>query len=148
MLPLSAGTTSLSRGQQVKPVAFSFGMKGNTKMNIEQIAELAHEANRVYCKLLGDDSQKSWTDAAEWQKKSAISWVKYRLEHPMSTAQSQHEAWLKDKADDGWKHSPVKDPEKKEHPCCVPYDQLPLEQRIKDILFLNIVEVMRPLLGR
>ena len=35
---------------------------------------------------------------------------------------------------------PVKDPEKKEHPCFLPYDELPLSQRIKDYLFTAVVE--------
>lgn len=117
-------------------------------MNIEQIAELAHETNMTFCRLIGDDSQLPWSDAPDWQKQSAIKGVKYRLAHPMSSAESQHEAWLKEKEDAGWKYGEIKDPEKKEHPCCVPYAKLPLEQRIKDILFLNIVESTRPLLGR
>lgn len=117
-------------------------------MKVEQIAELAHETNRVYCRMLGDDSQFSWEDAPEWQRQSSISGVKFRLENPDASPSCQHEAWLKDKTEDGWKYGPVKDPEKKEHPCCVLYDELPLEQRIKDALFASIVSVTKVLLGR
>lgn len=39
----------------------------------------------------------------------------------------------------GWKYGPVKDPERKEHPCFVPYDGLPPEQRAKDYLFRAVV---------
>ena len=36
---------------------------------------------------------------------------------------------------DGWVYGIVKDPESKTHPCLVPYQDLPAEQRIKDSLF-------------
>ncbi|MBE3035719.1 MAG: hypothetical protein IMZ70_01345 [Candidatus Atribacteria bacterium] len=116
-------------------------------MNIEQIAELGHETNRAYCRLLADFSQRDWHDAPQWQKDSAISGVKFHLENPDATPSHSHEEWLRVKQDEGWKYGPVKDPEKKEHPCCVPYDDLPLEQRIKDTLFTSIVAALKPLLA-
>jgi len=42
---------------------------------------------------------------------------------------------MKQKRDDGWVYGEVKDPERKTHPCMVPYDDLPIEQRAKDTLF-------------
>lgn len=117
-------------------------------MKIEQIAELAHETNRVYCRLLGDMSQPIWINAPEWQKESAIFGVKFHLENPGASPSRSHEEWLKTKKVEGWKYGKVKDPEKKEHPCYVPYDELPLEQRIKDTLFTSIVSALRPLIGR
>ena len=115
-------------------------------MNIVQIAELAHETNRAYCRLIGDDSQPSWQDAPEWQRNSAISGVEFHLQNPDAAPCRSHEEWLRTKKAEGWKYGPVKDPEKKEHPCCVPYDELPLEQRIKDTLFASIVSATRSLL--
>ena len=38
-------------------------------MNIVKIAKIAHEVNRTYCIEIGDDSQLSWKDAPEWQKR-------------------------------------------------------------------------------
>jgi hypothetical protein len=49
-------------------------------------------------------------------------------------------SWLKEKIDNGWKYGPVKDQEKKEHPCCVPYEELPVQQKTKDFLFMTIVK--------
>ena len=115
-------------------------------VNIEEIAELAHETNRVYCELLGDMSQPSWGNAPGWQKKSAVSGVKFHLANPDASPSHSHDEWLRTKEVDGWKYGPVKDPEKKEHPCCVPYDDLPLEQKIKDTLFTSVVSAMKPLL--
>jgi hypothetical protein len=43
---------------------------------------------------------------------------------------------------DGWKYGPVKYPEKKEHPCMVPFAELPKEQQLKDALFRHIVPAL------
>jgi hypothetical protein len=50
---------------------------------------------------------------------------------------------MQEKKAAGWIYGPVKDPEKKEHPCIVPYDQLPIEQRTKDYLFKAIVDCFK-----
>lgn len=109
-------------------------------MKIETIARIAHEANRVYCKTLGDHSQPIWDEAPAWQKASAISGVEYHIANPDSSPQDSHNSWLAHKKADGWKYGPVKDPEKKEHPCFLPYDELPVEQQMKDHLFHAIVK--------
>lgn len=46
-------------------------------MDNEQIARVAHEVNRAYCKALGDDSQEVWELAPQWQRDSAIVGVKF-----------------------------------------------------------------------
>lgn len=103
------------------------------------IARVCHEANRAYCAALGDHSQPSWEDAPDWQRKSAKDGVAYAIAHPNASPSDSHENWLLEKQRDGWKFGPVKDPAAKEHPCFVPYDQLPVEQRAKDYIFLAIV---------
>lgn len=114
-------------------------------MNIEQIARITHETNRAYCQALGDNSQAVWEDAPEWQRRSAIKGVLFHLlNHVKGVAPSpsaSHDAWLAEKRADGWVYGPVKDPEKKEHPCFVPYNELPIEQRMKDYLFGAVVDV-------
>jgi hypothetical protein len=102
----------------------------------------AHEANRILCKALGDHSQKLWTDADDWQKESARKGVIKLTQDPDMTPRKIHESWMKDKVEDGWVYGPVKDPDEKEHPCMVPYDSLPPEQKLKDDLYLLIVRSM------
>ena len=115
-------------------------------MNIEQIERVAHETNRAYWESVGDYSQIPWEGAPEWQKDSCIKGVKFSIDNPVAPVSAQHEAWLKDKEADGWKYGNVKDPDKKEHPCCVPYDELPAEQRVKDALFVGVVKALKILL--
>ena len=108
-------------------------------MLVEQAARIAHEVNRAYCESFGDASQLAWLDAPQWQKDSAINGIKMHwkaladgTEVPPSAS---HESWLKEKLANGWKYGPEKDIDKKEHPCCVPYEELPAQQKTKDYLF-------------
>lgn len=112
-------------------------------MRAEDIARVAHEVNRAYCKSIGDDSQVEWEQAPQWQRDSAINGVLYRLNHPHATPADMHASWMAQKVEEGWQWGDKKDVEKKLHPCMVPYDQLPLEQRTKDYLFGAVVEALR-----
>lgn len=107
------------------------------------IAMLAHEANRAYCMGLGDLSQLVWDEAPDWQKESAIAGVNMHLANPNATPEDSHASWLAQKVADGWIYGPVKDAEKKEHPCCVPYDALPESQRAKDYIFRGVVHAAK-----
>jgi hypothetical protein len=110
-----------------------------SNQQIEQIARVCHEANRAYCETIGDNSQKPWSEAEEWQRQSAVRGVAFALENPSAPPSAQHDAWLADKEAEGWKYGAIKDPSKKEHPCCVSYEELPIEQRLKDSLFKAVV---------
>ena len=111
-------------------------------MRIEQAAGVAHEVNRAFCLAFGDDSQPSWNDAPDWQKSSAINGVRFHLENPDAGPDHSHNEWLKEKRETGWKYGPVKDAEAKEHPCFVPYEDLPVEQKAKDYLFRGVVHAL------
>lgn len=120
-------------------------------MTVEDIARACHEVNRAFCAGLGDTSQPAWAEAPEWQKQSAVNGVKFHLDGLAQASfgygpAASHENWLREKLDAGWKYGPVKDVEKREHPCCVPYNELPIEQRAKDQLFIGVVHGMAHLL--
>jgi hypothetical protein len=109
------------------------------ELTVAEIARVAHEANRAYAAALLDFSQKSWDEADQWQRDSAIAGVKFRIDNPQAPVSAQHESWMKDKEAAGWVRGDVKDGEKKTHPQLVPYDQLSVEQKRKDVLFASIV---------
>lgn len=114
---------------------------------IDSVAELCHEVNRAYCVAIGDDSQLSWSEAPDWQKESVKKGVIARFLSPMTPEQS-HESWMKEKIDTGWSYGPIKNRETKQHPCMLPYDQLPAEQRVKDYLFAAVVANFRSAVER
>lgn len=103
-------------------------------------ARAAHEINRVWCIAIGDTSQRSWDDAEDWQRRSAIEGVTLALGG--ATPREQHEAWAVSKRRDGWVYGEIKDPAAKTHPCLVDYDALPMEQRVKDSLYIGTVTAM------
>lgn len=105
-------------------------------------ARTAHEVNRIYCRSIGDTSQLPWHDSPSWQVNSAIAGVEAIVANPNQTPEQSHESWLAHKIADGWVYGPVKDTDKKEHPCMVPYADLPDEQRIKDALFTTTVKAI------
>lgn len=106
------------------------------------VAIVCHEANRAYCKTLGDHSQPEWKNAPEWQKSSAMKGVIFHAENPNAGPEASHESWMSQKEREGWIYGEVKDPDKKEHPCMVPFEKLPPEQQAKDFIFRNIVHAM------
>jgi len=114
-------------------------MKTN-EITIEACARAAHEANRAYCLSIGDMSQPSWDDAPDWQKSSAKNGVEGVLNG--NGPRESHESWLEEKRANGWKYGPIKNPAKKEHPCFVDYDALPLEQKAKDAIFIGVVRAV------
>ncbi|HXE63208.1 MAG TPA: RyR domain-containing protein [Bryobacteraceae bacterium] len=116
-------------------------------MTIEDIAKTAHEVNRAYCSATGDDTQKSWEEADQWQRDSAIKGVQFAIDNPDLTPADQHDAWTADKIANGWRYGTVKDADAKRHPCLVSYDALPEFQRTKDYLFRAVVKSLVPLIG-
>lgn len=113
-------------------------------MDREAIAKVCHEVNKAYCEALGDNSQLPWEDAPEWQKASAQMGVDLHSEGEHGP-QASHVSWMKQKLDDGWNYGPIKDAEKKEHPCLVSFSELPVEQQAKDYIFRAIVHSLSKL---
>lgn len=110
---------------------------------IDLTAKICHEVNRAFCASIGDTSQKPWEEAPQWQRDSTFDQVAAHIRGELSPEQS-HEQWSSNKLASGWTYGPVKDETKKEHPCLVPYSDLPQEQKTKDFL---IVAVCRAALG-
>lgn len=108
---------------------------------VEQIARVAHEANRIIQIVTADPSPSpAWEDAPQWQRDSAIDGVDKALEG--ATPEQLHESWVEFKESDGWVYGPVKDVDAKTHPCLVAYEDLPPFQRAKDDLFSLIVRAL------
>ena len=109
------------------------------KATIERCARLAHEANRLWCLLLGDESQGTWEHAEPWQKDSALKGVVAVLEG--KTPRQLHESWMAEKIAHGWVWGEKKDVSAKTHPCLKEYSRLPPEQKAKDHIFYLAVKV-------
>lgn len=104
---------------------------------IKAIAIACHQQNKTWCEANGDHSQVDWTLAPAWQQASAIKGVECALAGQGPT--ELHESWCETKRAEGWVFGLNKDPEKKTHPCLMPYSDLPDVQKRKDALFLSMV---------
>lgn len=47
-------------------------------------------------------------------------------------AKNVHEVWSSNRLADGWRYGPQRDDRLKTHPCLIPYDQLPEEEKDYD----------------
>ena len=114
-------------------------------MDVHDVAKVCHEANKALCEGLGDFSQEPWEKAKDWQRESSVASVRYFIGCPNAPDSDQHDAWSRDKTNDGWVFGKVKDDVKKTHPCLVPFNELPLGQQAKDVLFKAVCRTLVPL---
>jgi hypothetical protein len=112
---------------------------------IELCARAAHEMNRAWCIFIGDNSQKPWDEAPDWQKVSCRDGVLGVLAG--NTPEQSHENWLRHKQANGWVYGPTKNEANKTHPAMMPYGDLPLEQKIKDQIYRDAVLAMSKAYG-
>lgn len=47
-------------------------------------------------------------------------------------AENVHNVWAKTRIEQGWTYGPKRNDTEKKHPCLVPYDQLPEEEKVYD----------------
>lgn len=111
-------------------------------VGIQDIAEACHEVNRVVQRVQIEQGVEGIAVAPPWglvgpeMQTSVIQGVEGVLAG-RSPAQS-HEAWCDYKRAHGWTYGAVKDEDAKTHPCLVPFDQLPEDQKLKDYVFRDV----------
>jgi hypothetical protein len=111
---------------------------------IELIARACHEVNRGLCLAHNDASHLPWEDVPDEQKQSTYEGVIKSSNHVATTnrvmpPEETHNSWMSKKLRDGWRYGPVKDVSQKIHPCLLPWEELPRQDRLKDVLFGGIV---------
>ena len=111
-------------------------------LHVTKVARVTHQLNKAYCEMLEDNSQLDWERSPQWQKQSAVDGVLFHSQNPDASDSASHDNWMKDLAKAGWTYGPEKSPEKREHPCMVPFDELPVTQQLKDKLFRQTVHAL------
>lgn len=117
---------------------------GSALPSDEDIARIAHEANRAICEAVNDRSQKPWDETPDNIRASTLGIVRECRSDPNYSPVTSHNRWLDDRERDGWVWGEVKDNFRKTNPAMVPFDVLPVEQRIKAFVFVGIVRAMLP----
>lgn len=111
-------------------------------MTIGDVARLVHEVNQAYAASLGE-ATAPWDAIPESRRQGVIAGVQKFLTDPGMTPEEQHLAWMEHYKAQGWTVGPRND-ELKQHPCLVPYSELPESQRQKDYLFQRVVRTLAP----
>lgn len=107
----------------------------------EQIARIAHEANRALQQVLGDDQvSPPWDQASQHDKDMSAAGAK--IARHGASPEVLHDSWMRDKLAAGWVHGEIKDATAKTHPLLVPFDELPPGDRAKDYLFAGVCAAM------
>jgi len=108
---------------------------------IAACAHAAHESNRAWSRSLGDHTHKAWDDLDSDQQHQAKASVIGIAEND-ENAEASHKRWVDYMRVSGWTLGPEKNTKTKTHPCLVPWNELPLEQRFKDEMWVTIVKLM------
>ena len=108
---------------------------------VEAAAHAAHEANRAFAKLLGDNSHKAW-DTLNTSEKSLARWSVMLILSEGTLPDALHEMWRSKLISEGWSYGPVKDVATKVHPALRPYAELDPEQRYKNEMFCAVAKEM------
>lgn len=112
---------------------------------VDVVAEICHEANRVYQARMGMELvSPAWHAAPVLMRESGRAGVLKIWTGEVKTPEDTHESWRNQKLAEGWVYGEVKDTAKKTHPCLRPFGELPSWQRRKDALFLAIAQALMP----
>ncbi len=112
---------------------------------VQELAELIHGINLLYTKTAGlPGTTVPWIAVSEGERAKFIAAVEEQIKNPSSSPENSHKRWMKSKKQDGWIFGEFNRVEKT-HPCLANYDELPLEQQIKDKLFMKLIKMMKSL---
>ena len=100
-------------------------------LTTEQIAYVASAANDALRDVTGQKRRPIFLHPDNIER--TIRGVTNTQMAPETTPEQSHEKWMADY---------LKTHKAEEHPCCVPYSQLPVEDKLKDELFLAIVRAL------
>ena len=100
-------------------------------MTCEEIVYVASAANDALRDVTGQKRRPIFLHPDTINR--TVRGVTNTLADPTVTPEQSHEKWMADY---------LKEHKAEEHPCCVPYAQLPAEDKIKDELFLAIVRAL------
>lgn len=113
---------------------------------LELILTVVHNANAVLKKINGEKHEEL-ADMEPARRAGIKAAIKYALEND-TTPEESHNKWLEAQENLGYKYGIEIDRDKLLHPCMVPYYQLPAEQKLKDDMFVAIIQSFKEKIPR
>jgi len=109
----------------------------------EDIARVVHAAQRELQIIQGDPVPAApWDEADDYQAEQAVAGVQAVLADRDITPERHHQLWVERMRAAGWTYGQEKSKERKTHPTLMPWSALPVEQQLKDQLFIAIVRAL------
>jgi hypothetical protein len=106
------------------------------------IAAACHEANRQYCRSMGDYSQQPWSEAPGLVRASVIEGVRNIRDGLITKPEEAHARWMASYLDLGWVYGPEKSYVHKTHPNLRPFTDLSAAEQRKDTIFFTLASVL------
>ena len=110
--------------------------------SLNSIARTVHEAVQAWSTAHGQSDIPNWDDAPEWMRASTYESVVRVIENAGMSGRELHQFWVEEKMRDGWQYGPTKSSEARAHPLMIPFDELPVTERLKDDLVVAIVRAL------
>lgn len=101
----------------------------------------AYEASRSWCLSIGDDTHEPYDNLSTAEKAPIRESVIGILQG--NIPEQAHEDWRRRKIADGWSWGSEKDDVRKTHPALLPYEELDLEQRVKNDIWCGVTQLMQ-----
>jgi hypothetical protein len=109
----------------------------------EAVGRVVHEATAALKVAFSEpDSMPHWDEAPQIMRDLSVGAVRFRRANPQAAPGAQHSEWVRERTEAGWTYGPVKDSLKKTHPLMVPFEQLPVQEKIKSAVLLSIIDAM------
>ena len=104
---------------------------------IDEAGIFAFNVNMAYSTAIGTEAKNLPKRYRELSEEELVKVREAIEKHFISDVdpEESHEMWLNSKAELGWTYGEEKNEELKTHPCIMPYNDLPAEQKVKDVLF-------------
>ncbi|GBC62521.1 hypothetical protein DENIS_3493 [Desulfonema ishimotonii] len=116
------------------------------KITVEQAARSFHQHLKAFRESLGDYTLPDWEETTKHNREMGVRFVRYTLANQSITPESHHEKWVANMAKRGWRHGNERNPDKKTHPCMVPWEDLPYHEQAKTVLMIATVNILRPMI--
>jgi len=110
----------------------------------DQAARIIHAALE-YLNMFQGNEYPLWDEMSVSEREMFVEGVNWIFTTPGITPEEAHVFWQQSKEAAGWTYGPIKNYATKQHPSIRPFAQLPVDEQVKDTLFIEMVRALSPI---